>query len=1212
MTSKSQGRSKKKAKKQQAPGMRRGDTQKPERHGVWVVDGAIQKLGWFFREQPILDYGIDAQAEVVADDDLVTGQLLALQIKGGNSWFSKPYNGGWTFYGDSNHLAYWLGHSLPVIVVIVDDDDNAFWEQVTTSTTSETSEGFALKIPRSQPLDATTRDKLLAVAGRSKGLAASLPDFYAVLPPTAVVTLERAAGADRLAAARLAERLASGRVAPDATAALVIAGKPSWLVNSAAAQDLWLAVAGYAAEHAQARVSGDAFALAADSPGPRSARARALAGIQLIASDRDAARDLLRRARDQGETVLADTGLAAADLPDGDARPVDIPASLRDAPQDIVRAEPFLLNFLAEAALRRRKLTEAVTLREQAVAASGDSDSAYRLTLAEALRRRALSEPGNSGADLRRALGYAQAAVAERRRWSGPSADALGEVLDILTTAGDMPEVITAALPQSAAGTALETEAKAAGVARRGAHAALASRNRDAYDFFMQLLPDGPYRRELQALDDADHGQSKDEMITAWTRLIGDPADDAMTARCAAALARLGVWPPQADDLRVRSLLPEAEYEALKAVCRAEAGELDIGIARLRELSATSLIAAGELVHLLEQHAGPDAAISEAEQQVTRWQAPALQIQYVDLLGKNGRFQDAADFIQRIIPDQSLPTDVRVKLAGWYTAYQTRQGRLAEAAATARSGLAVAADADLAWQLVTVLVSDGKLGDARQALTRYQPAPDTEQEMRLWMQLHLGITVTADDAQVMISMAGRLPDGEFRDATIAMLIREAAVAKDSGTFPADLIGAIAQLEADTRNRPGTGLRIDPSDDTALRAALQKRVPDQAAYRKLLASAQAGIASMADIAALAGRPYGTVLLHRPAGILPAADLSPGMRAAGEKAARQALKAGACAADLSSLHLLGLVDDDDRLRVRSALPSLTVARSAIDDALLTRDHVRNLSAATYTASLAPDGTIDRTTITTIEQALLRTRAEDLETITAAAQARRPSAPVAAAADTIAVARENQLPLWCDDIALRQKARIAGVATFSLLDLITVLAADGTAFNQPATYRRLAGQYVVDLPLSAADITALAADADWQPGPAHTALARPAWWRHHDSGWENTWLQIATQARSHSADALTTITKAALTGALQHVSVGYVTQRYQQIAVLAVIACHDVGQPTPPGLLDELARGADPARVPQPPYVLAAVTSALSERGVPNPEETAMRLLPGTSLP
>jgi hypothetical protein len=74
------------------------------------------------------------------------------------------------------------------------------------------------------------------------GLTASLPDFYRVLPPATVATLERAAGTDRLAAARLAERLAVRRAAPDATAALVIGGQPSWLVNSAAAQDLWLAV----------------------------------------------------------------------------------------------------------------------------------------------------------------------------------------------------------------------------------------------------------------------------------------------------------------------------------------------------------------------------------------------------------------------------------------------------------------------------------------------------------------------------------------------------------------------------------------------------------------------------------------------------------------------------------------------------------------------------------------------------------------------------------------------------------------------------------------------------------------------------------------------------------------------------------------------------------------------------------------------------------
>jgi hypothetical protein len=56
----------------------------------------------------------------------------------------------------------------------------------------------------------------------------------------------------------------------------------------------------------------------------------------------------------------------------------------------------------------------------------------------------------------------------------------------------------------------------------------------------MQLLPDGPYRRELQAQDDEDRRRPRAEVVAAWTHVISDPADDAMTARCAAALAWLG------------------------------------------------------------------------------------------------------------------------------------------------------------------------------------------------------------------------------------------------------------------------------------------------------------------------------------------------------------------------------------------------------------------------------------------------------------------------------------------------------------------------------------------------------------------------------------------------------------------------------------------------------------------------------------------------
>ena len=1169
------------------------------------------ELGWFFAPNPMPDYGIDAEAEVVIDG-VVTGQWLAIQSKGGSSYF-RPTDGGWTFYDNTSHLAYWLGHSLPVIVVIVAEDGAAYWEEITTATTRETAKNFALKIPRSQQLGIASLDRLLQVASRGKGLAASLPELYEVLPPGAVGPLKKAADIDRLAAARLADRLATGSTAPGPTAGLVIAAEPTWLADSEAAQDLWLSVGCYAAEHGLLRESGQAFVLAAGSPGPRSAQARALAGIQLTSSDRETARGLLLRARGEGQTVLADVGLTALELPEGDARPVDVPTSLREAQQDVIDADPFLLNFLAEAALRRRDYSEAVALREKAVAASGHGDSTYRLALAASLRRRAHSEPGSSGADLRSALGYAQAAVTKRRRWGGPSADALGEVLDILTAAGDMSAAITAALPTSETGTALESEAATEGVARRGAHAALASRNREAYDVFMQLLPDGPYRRELQALDEDDQQRPRAERVAAWTQLISDPADDAMASRCAAALARLGTWPSQADELRARSILPEAEYQALKAVCRAEAGETDLGIAQLRELSGTSALAAGELILLLERSAGPDAAISEAEQQAARWQYPPLQIQYVDLLGSNSRFPDAGAYIDRAIPDTTLPADVRVKLCTWYATHQAKQGILAAAAATARLGLAVAADTDLAWQLVIILYNDGNLGEARAALDRYRLEPGTEEEMRLWMQLHVGVDVPAGAARVMIGLTDRLPDGEFRDAIIAMLIREAALAQDRGAYPADLLAKIAQLASATAGRPGTGLRVDPGDDARLRAVLEQKTPDLAEYQQLVTRVQRGTAPMAEIGSLAGQRYGTVLLHRPAGVLPAADVDPQCRAAGENAARQAVAAGSCAADLSSLYLLGLLSDDDRLRIRSALPgtAVIVSRSAVTDALMTRDHMRNLSAASYTASLAPDGTIDRRTLSAEDKDLMVTWAEALETAASSAQAHQLATTAGAAADAIIVAQDTQLPLWCDDNALRQKARQAGVTAFSLLDLITVLNARGDTFDLPETYRRLAGQYVADLPLDADDISKLAAATHWEPGPAHTALARSGWWSQRDTGWEGDWLQVATQARNHSAQALITITMAAITGALAHGRPSQATQRYQQIVVRALLACHDARQPTPDGFLDELARHARGGLAPDPRYVLKALIAALAARGITDPVTPAIRLLPGVEL-
>ena len=77
--------------------MRRKPSAKVARAAVTHTRMAIEDgLGWLFREQPTEDYGIDANAEVV-DYEEVSGKLLAIQIKGGKSWFKEPGPGGWWF-----------------------------------------------------------------------------------------------------------------------------------------------------------------------------------------------------------------------------------------------------------------------------------------------------------------------------------------------------------------------------------------------------------------------------------------------------------------------------------------------------------------------------------------------------------------------------------------------------------------------------------------------------------------------------------------------------------------------------------------------------------------------------------------------------------------------------------------------------------------------------------------------------------------------------------------------------------------------------------------------------------------------------------------------------------------------------------------------------------------------------------------------------------
>jgi hypothetical protein len=133
-------------------------TERTSRLAVKAVEEASLRADWFFREQPITDQGIDAHIENFEllkgqkdDDEVGTGRLIALQIKGGPSYFSRPSPNGWWFPFKARKAKLWLGHALPVLVVLVDlDSGEMYWQRVSAATVIKTGKNYKIEVPRNQ------------------------------------------------------------------------------------------------------------------------------------------------------------------------------------------------------------------------------------------------------------------------------------------------------------------------------------------------------------------------------------------------------------------------------------------------------------------------------------------------------------------------------------------------------------------------------------------------------------------------------------------------------------------------------------------------------------------------------------------------------------------------------------------------------------------------------------------------------------------------------------------------------------------------------------------------------------------------------------------------------------------------------------------------------------------------------------------------------
>ena len=135
-----------------------------ERIGVSKTDYFFSSYGWLFREQSISDHGIDAHVEIV-NDDKVTGDLIALQIKSGTSYFSEISDVNIIYRTDTRHIEYWLNHSLPVILVLYHTQNDVFyWQHISNKTVSNTGKNWKVNISTDKKLTESSLEELCKIS----------------------------------------------------------------------------------------------------------------------------------------------------------------------------------------------------------------------------------------------------------------------------------------------------------------------------------------------------------------------------------------------------------------------------------------------------------------------------------------------------------------------------------------------------------------------------------------------------------------------------------------------------------------------------------------------------------------------------------------------------------------------------------------------------------------------------------------------------------------------------------------------------------------------------------------------------------------------------------------------------------------------------------------------------------------------------------------
>lgn len=1119
----------------------------------------VTRLGMVFREQSTSDFGVDAQVEMKRDGH-PTGRLVGLQIKSGPSYFDEPYEDGWIFRPKEKHVRYWLNHSLPVYVLLVKlETMTVYWQEITEQQLQTGPRGGVyVEIPRANVL-ATARSRWEAAAEKFASTAAEdYEDNLGRLAPSTAAILRGLAGTRAGDAALLCAHLARGRHAPELTARTLLVSTPPWLVDLGA--DGYAALASFAASHAADTLASEVFLAGASRFSSRQLPFTVSAGMLLLDSDRNRARELLESARamSSGFNARIEIGFLIMGHPAGDAAPIQIPAATASR-LAAIGDDAVVIDFLARQRVRVNDLDAAVRLAEKALAVALNE---WQLLdhLGHLLTLRSVSVHRRPD-DLKRAAELAERAVNQLHRWDGPTGQALRTLLRVLVLGGSSSKVLDRALPPPN-GQASGQEAARPEVILAAAGAAVSLGRTELADDLIDSLPDGIDKQFAVLLREVPSGNLESDRAR-WAALL-DVLDEGRPEQLVQAvmhLADLGVDRSFRLDALVETSMIAPDVQALAQATAAAVRDLSSGLPALRVLSDTDDLAAARMTSLLADAGRLDDAQAAAQAAYSRFGDPRFLVEAAAFLIQLGRPGDASAAASEALAQSSLDA------FGRRTAHRIlAQIAVQEAEATAGSEAStrswgraeshftegtsedgLRADPHDVWNLIHVQLNLGDPERAAATFSSHNPEVTSKYEAKLWAQVFVTQQGDAAAYAQALDLADRFDD----DPQFSGMLLSAVIGKtrDEGQEPATPADTRPEMASDLRARAFAAMRSHaeqhgdaspvkiiqaPGGAEELLAKMTEMVrQDHGPILDLIEMIRQSRVPLGVLSTMLGHPYSFTLAQRGLGYFIAVASNDADEAADETAAAAARDSDVVA-DISALLVSSVLGEFDYARgLFRTLLSPTASRH---DITAGRNRMDGWSASSGSVTYDPvrgtavprgpdiDGhltALDR--FAKLELALSRTQ------LTLAPPVSTLGEPAIKDAEAwlapVALAKERGLCLWSDDATQRNLARACGVAAFGTVTLQQLRALerltaedadDATCAAVLATRRSevmtALGERVVDVPADAETLIEQARCEGWSDlGLAAATLGRAVWWALTPTPWGDLQALLAVARRT-----------------------------------------------------------------------------------------------------